>query len=256
MKKKFLSTIFVLIIFTSICACSIGVNVVKETSKEQNIDENEKIDQQHLEIKIEKEDISDIENGKTFQEIKYPVITCNNNLLQKLFDDTNKFFKESSEEFKYLNKNEIRNLIAETSDENSMYYHDIDASVNYQSQNYLSIVTNTQVFTMGAHGTTTINGYNYDILNKKLLKLDDFIKDKEELRKYLKDWISQQDDDMFFEWANETVDDYLDKDEFELQYYINEGVLTVVFQQYDIAPYAVGIIEVPIDKKLLKVDIN
>ena len=42
----------------------------------------------------------------------------------------------------------------------------------------------------------------------------------------------------------------------DLQFTIKEKEFKVIFQQYDIAPYAAGIIEVGIDKSLLKVDLN
>ena len=256
--KKVLVSLSLVLMVSLMVSCSSGISVVKETSNSETktVETSAAAKNEKLTVKIEKVDISDIENGKTYQEIKYPVITCNDTTLQKSLDELNKKLKENAEEFKYLNRNEIRNLIVERNDENSMYSNDTDAEVSYQGKNYLSIVTNGYVFTMGAHGGSVISGYNYDIKTGKLLKLEDFIKDKEELRKFLKDWISKQDKDMFFEWANETVDQYLDNAEYELQCSIKDGKLSVVFQQYDIAPYAVGIIEVPIDKKLLKVDIN
>ena len=258
MFKKFLSSILVLVCGISLVACVEEVSVVKETqTTEVKIEETTVVAKsEKLTFNIEKVDISDIEDEKTYQEIKYPVITCNDPTLQKSLDAANKELKEVAEEFKYLNRNEVRNQIVEMNDENIVYASDTDASVSYQGNNYLSIVTNRYVFTMGAHGSTQINGYNYDIKTGKRLKLFDFIKDKEELRKYLKDWTKKQEEGMIAEWAEGTIDEYLDTDELELQCAIKDGELSVIFQQYDIAAYAVGIIEVPIDKSLLKVDIN
>ena len=259
MLKRFLSSILTLVCGISLVACVEGVSVVKETSlAEASTEETTAVAKnEKLTINIDKIDISDIEDGKTYQEIKYPVITCNDLTIQKSLDILNKQLKENAEEFKYLNKNDVRNMIVEMNDDNIMYSNDTDASISYQGNNYLSIVTNTYVFTMGAHGSTVIGGYNYDIKTGKLLKLIDFIKDKEELRTFLKDWNKKQEEGMLSEWAESTIDDYLDKeDEFELQCAIKDGELSVIFQQYDIAAYAVGIIEVPIDKNLLKVDIN
>lgn len=255
MKNKVLSAALVLSLAFAMSACSSGISVEKETKESQTVKEEEK-KAEKLAVKIEKVDISDEEGGKVYQDIKYPVITCNDPVLQKSFDEFNKDFKEKAEEFKHLNRNEVRNQIVETNNEDGGYSNDTEASISYQGNNYLSIMTNTYIFTMGAHGTTVIGGYNYDIKTGKRLKLEDFIKDKEELRKYLKDWTKKQEEGMLFEWADETIDEYLDKDEYELQCAISEGELSVFFQQYDIAAYAVGIIEIPIDKSLLKVDIN
>ncbi len=258
MCKKVLSSFLVLVCITSLIACSSGVGEVKETpTAEVKVEETTvAAKKEKLEIKIEKVDCSDIEDGKTYQEISYPVISCNDLTLQKSLDTLNKQLKENAEEFKYLNKNEVRNMITEMNDDNIMFANETEASVSYQGNNYLSIVTNSYIFTMGAHGSTVIGGYNYDINTGKLLKLEDFIKDKEELRIFLKDWTKKQEEGMLSEWAESAIDEYLDNSEFELQCSIKDGELSVIFQQYDIAAYAVGIIDVPIDKSLLKIDIN
>lgn len=254
--RNLLTSSLVFVTALLLISCSGEKKVGLDTNKGEQ-ESNVKIEKsEKLKITMDKVDISDIEDGKTYQEIKYAVITCNDDTLQKSIDDLNKKLKEVAEEFKYLNKNEVRNMIAELKDENIMYSHDSEASVSYQNEKYLSLLVNTYVFTMGAHGSTTLNGYNYDIKTGKQLKLDDFIKDREELRKYLKDWTAKQEEGTLAEWADATIDEYIDSKEMELQCSIKDGQLNVIFQQYDIAAYAVGIIEVPVDKNLLKVNID
>ena len=108
---------------------------------------------------------------------------------------------------------------------------------------------------MGAHGMYYQNGYTYDVKTGKKLGILDFVNDKEELRAYLKKWIQDKSDEYgFFDEAPNAIDAYIDG-EYELQFYINKD-LTVMFQPYDIAPYAAGLIEVKLDKSLLKVDLG
>ena len=71
----------------------------------------------------------------------------------------------------------------------------------------------------------------------------------------MKDWVKNQKEDIFYHEAEENIDKYFDG-EYELQFALYENEFHVIFQQYDIAPYAAGIIEVNVDKKLLKVDLN
>ena len=83
----------------------------------------------------------------------------------------------------------------------------------------------------------------------------DFIKDKEELRAFLKNWLSEHANDIgAFDNASETIDSYIDG-KYPLQFFITNG-LTVMFQPYDIAPYAAGLIEIPVDDDLLKENLN
>ena len=64
-----------------------------------------------------------------------------------------------------------------------------------------------------------------------------------------------KEEDYFYPEAGEAIDKYFNG-EYEIQFALYGNELHVIFQQYDIAPYAAGIIEVNVDKKLLKVDLN
>lgn len=205
---------------------------------------------------IETIDISDIENGKTYQEIKYPVIEYKgDDNLSKSIGELNKKLKELAEKFKVDNKESIRDYIKELKNEDAMYSYDSSITCTCHNDKYLSFLNSTYIFTMGAHGSTIENGYTYDVKTGKLLTLKDFVKDIEELKKFLKDWVKNQNDDMFYKEADSNIDMYF-TGEYELQFTLMNGELKVIFQQYDIAPYAVGIIEIPIDKSLLKVELN
>lgn len=213
----------------------------------QDVDPNDEV------LFVDTVDVSDVENGKIYQEIKYQVITYNGNqALQDSLDILNTELKEGAEKFKEENKEEIRNFIKEMNMEEAMYTYTDDINYTRHDDTYLSLTVFNYVDLMGAHGSYIRKGYTYDVKTGRKLDLMDFVRDKEELKSFLKTWINEHSQDgEFFPYAEDVVDDYMNGD-FNLQYNIDADSLYVTFQTYDIAPYAVGLIEVKIDDSLLK----
>ena len=244
--KRLLLIVIAIVMTFAATACSRNVS-------KGNLDQNS---EEELVLTIETVDISDIENGKTYQDIKYPVVEYKNNTaMQKSMNELNIKAKKSAEEFKKENKRNVRDFIKEFNNEDAMYTYDSSMTCTFHNDNYLSMLNNIYMFTMGAHGSEIDNGYTYYISTGKKLTLKDFIRDEEELKKFLKDWVKKQEEGMLFPDAESNIDMYFNG-ESELQFYLIDNELRVIFQQYDIAPYAVGIIEVTIDKSLLKVELN
>lgn len=247
--------ILLMFVSTSILltACSI---LPRQTDKEQdlyNSDIEQSLDPDDIILNIDTVDISDVEDGKMYQEIKYQVVTYKNNeALQKSLDVLNAEMKAEAYKFKEENRDGIKEFIKETGMEDAMYSFTEDINFTRHDDKYLSLTEFVYENLMGAHGNYIRRGHTYDVKTGKKLELMDFVRDKEELRTFLKDWIKENDKDgEFFPEAQDVVDDYLNG-EFDLQFNINQDSLYVVFQTYDIAPYAVGLIEVKIDDKLLK----
>lgn len=251
LSRKLLIIVSVIAISFAVAACGNNDKVIKgvpETSEVAN-DED-------LVLTMEAKDISDVEKGKTYQNITYSVVEYKNNpAMQKALDELNKESKKEAEKFREDNKQYVREYIKDTNNQDAQYAYNSDITFSHHGDNYLSLVENIYIYTMGAHPMTIVKGHTYDINTGKKLTLDDFVKDKEELKKYIKDWIAKQEDGMFFPEANDAVDAYF-TGEYELQFAIYDKELHVIFQQYDIAPYAAGIIEINVDKSLLKVELN
>lgn len=133
------------------------------------------------------------------------------------------------------------------------FSHTDDIAVARNDKKYLSLTEFVYENTMGAHGNYVQNGHTYDVKTGNKLGLYDFIRDKEEFRKFLKDWADKHKDDMgLFDEANDTIDAYVDG-KYELQFYISSTNMIIMFQPYDVAPYAAGLIEIDIYDELLKV---
>lgn len=255
--KKLLIIVSVMAVTFASVACSGNVSR-KATGNNGNVGVVETLQngEDEVVLTIETVDISDIEKGKTYQEIKYPVLEYKNNpAMQKSIEELNKSTKDLAEKFKSDNKTYVRDYIKEFNNKDAMYSYDSSMTCTYNSDNYLSLVENNYIFTMGAHPISVVKGHTYDVKTGKKLSLGDFVKDKEELKQYLKDWIAKQEDGMFFPEANDSVDAYF-KGEYELQFALYENEFHIIFQEYDIAPYAAGVIEVNVDKSLLKVELN
>lgn len=227
---------------------SASINV--ETSN----DESKVVELEAPVLKVDSVDISDVEGGKTYQTIRYAVVTCKNNqALQESLDTLNANMKKDAEDFKVNNKEGIRDFIKEIPDmQDAEYSHTSDIAITRNDNKYLSLTEFVYVNTMGAHGNYVQNGHVYDVETGNKLGLYDFVKDKEELRNYLKEWVDNNKDSMgLFDEAKDTIDAYING-EYELQFYI-DNKLTIMFQTYDVAPYAAGLIEIGLDDKLLKV---
>ena len=244
-------SIFMLIIlaFLSLFSC--------KSPNEISINKPKMYGNNYNEITVDSVDISDVEAGKKYQNIKFPVISVKGNkTLQDSLDILNDSIQQDAEDFKSMNAEHIRDFIVENpSMKEAEYSYIAELSIARNDEKYLSITKYVYENTMGAHGNYTLTGYTYDVESGKELTLNDFINNKEELRTYLIDWTTDHKNDYgFFDEVSVTINDFIDG-EYELQYYINDN-LVIVFQPYDIAPYAAGLIEIAVDKKLLKVDIS
>ena len=134
------------------------------------------------------------------------------------------------------------------------YYEDIN--ITRQDSKYLSFKKRTDTYTMGAHGNYFIEGYILAVEDGASKKIYDIINNREDFKKYIYDWCERNKDKYgFFDEYKETVDMYM-SGELELQCYFNNDDLYVIFQIYDIAPYAAGPFEVKIDKSLYADDIQ
>ena len=255
--KKFLLFCLLTCWITTLFACK--PESKSENSAAVNV-ENGNAESKDVEIEvpvlsIDSVNIPDVEDGKTYQTIRYTVVTCKNNQpLQESLDILNANMKKEAEDFKSDNKEGIRDFIKEVSDmPDAEFAHTSDIAIARNDKRFLSLTEFVYENMMGAHGNYVQNGHTYDVKTGQKLGLYDFVKDKEELRKFLKDWADKHADDMgLFDEVNDTIDAYVDG-KYELQFYIGNNNLIVMFQPYDVAPYAAGLIEVDVDDELLKV---
>jgi hypothetical protein len=122
----------------------------------------------------------------------------------------------------------------------------------YQSQTELSIKLHNYEFTGGTHGNTTLKSFNIDLKNLKgykfIEKFPNLSVDK--VAEYCTNYCISKKIPIFDNKIKPAAE------LFNIWNFTNEGLL-ITFQQYSIAPYSSGIIEIHIPKKELeKLTIN
>lgn len=198
-------------------------------------------------------DISDVEDGRVYQAIKYAKLSVENDKIQRLLDVVNADLKEGAENFKLDNIEYVREAAKDFDMPDYRYEYDsTDVVATEMNDKYLSLRIFTYENMMGAHPTYYIEGHIFDVKEGKELKINDLVKDKETLRNFLYDWCdkNRESAELFDEYKS-TIDDYL-AGEYELQCYMEKDEIYVVFQIYDIAPYAAGAMHIKLPVEILR----
>ncbi len=242
-----------LILFIASCS---KMDMSDSKAQTEAIDvENERLKSLHdAGIEEEKIDISYSDDGFMPLNIKYPRLTSDDATIQKALDIVNEDLKTSAERFKKENVElEVTEEEKAGRDEYGFSLDNTDVTLTNFSDKYFSLIDFSYVDYMGAHPTYFIGGYIFDRKSGKELKIFDLIKDKEELRDYLKKWVKENDEDgaFFDDFAEDSINNYVDGN-IDLECYVENDEIYVIFQIYDIAPYAVGAIHVNIPKELLR----
>ncbi|MBD3920652.1 DUF4163 domain-containing protein [Paenibacillus sp. PR3] len=152
--------------------------------------------------------------------------------LKKLAEEDKQFAAENDYEFRPYE------MIVE---------YEVKADGGQDANGVFSMTTSTYTYTGGAHGGTFEAGYN--VLNgteavaitlEQALGAGGLGKADKAVR-----YAIQQDPDRFFP---DVLDTFTGVKE-DQQFYIERGIVQLVFQQYDLAPYAGGIIIIPVTEE-------
>lgn len=257
------SFIIGLICILSLFGCSkneiINLNDTNETLEETNSidstieDKNGIVRDNETEkyFSIEYHSLTDEEevNGEKvlFQEVKYPEIKyeVDDQLLSNYLLELNDSFKKSAEDFINNNKQDSREVFEFRGYDDGHYEHDEILNIERFNGGVLSILSNCYEYMMGAHGSTIITGYNYNVLEGKRIVFDELISDKVKLKELIVNYIESEFKEEVNDDYKETIDSFLNG-EYEMRFLVTNNGIDIIFNQYDIAAYAVGIITVPI----------
>ncbi|EGV42275.1 DUF3298/DUF4163 domain-containing protein [Bizionia argentinensis JUB59] len=113
----------------------------------------------------------------------------------------------------------------------------IDGEIMYQSEAVISVALTSYLNTGGAHGNLIISFLNFDALTGQLLKNEDLVNDIKTFKTIARDYFNDQ-------IAGKEAD-YFEPDNFILPQNIgfnNIGVV-LLYNNYEIAPYATGLTE-------------
>lgn len=218
-----------------------------------NLSNDEKISIEYN-VLTDDEEIPGSDKKVLYQDVRYPEIKLSEEFkngeigskLSKSIDLLNKKFNNEAIDFLNENQEDVRQVFKERGDDGGNYQYLNELYIERFDDKILSITSNCYEDRMGAHGSTVITGYNFDLETGKEIKFDKLIKDKQKLKELLVDYLNENHKDELMEYYEETIDAYING-ESEISYTVTVEGINIVFQQYDIAPYAVGIITVPIN---------
>ncbi len=128
------------------------------------------------------------------------------------------------------------------------YENNITVSVIRCDSSIFSFVIDDFVYLGGAHGGTTVEGYTFDAKTGAQLEAADYCNEDtfaEDAKNFILDTISNSSEEaksgLFDTSYSDTITEMFESEVLPTHYMDNRGV-TFVFQQYDIAPYAAGLI--------------
>ncbi|MFN3872945.1 MAG: DUF3298 and DUF4163 domain-containing protein [Ignavibacterium sp.] len=195
------------------------------------------------------------EDTSAYVKINYPQINGLSNL--QIQNKINSYLKN---EFMQA-KNWYDDFVADTDYTSEfppdwVFSFESDFRVTFNSSDFLSIVLDYYEFTGGAHGNYYSVGYNIRTSDGEVLSLPDILKTNS--LEALSEFVSEEILNMFD--ANSLNEAGLFEDELNISddqdFYIIPNALVIQFDPYEIAPYAMGSIDVEIPftkiKNLLK----
>ncbi|SDC45157.1 Protein of unknown function [Terribacillus halophilus] len=120
-----------------------------------------------------------------------------------------------------------------------------DFEVKYNSDHLLSILMSSYIFTGGAHGSTAVESFNYDLKDKKRIYLTDILQTPSQLKKvqhYVFTYAKARPEIFYPDLKKEDI--HLNEN---TAFFFTDDGIALVFQQYDIAPYVSGnqVIKIP-----------
>ncbi len=127
------------------------------------------------------------------------------------------------------------------------FYYNTITTVEYNDNNLLVIGENSYQYTGGAHGFENIRYYNIDLQQKRLIRLNEIVRDTVALKKLTYERLVAQDVDLFVDENSMPLPDF---------FYIIGAKLVVGYNVYTIAPYVTGSLTVEYSFKEIKPLIN
>lgn len=153
-----------------------------------------------------------------------------------------KHIKKSAANYKQL-MNEMKEMqnkdICKDSPSACQYEYTTNYDVKYNKKNKLSLLLYDYQFTGGAHGSTMVTSYNFNLKTGQLYILDDFFHTKNVYKKvtaYAKKYMLKNPD-IFYPASKEFSSFQLTN---QTQFYFADGGIYLIFQQYEVGPYVSG----------------
>ncbi len=165
-----------------------------------------------------------------------------NDSVKKVFDDDYKEFCARLEE-ESAESEEYNNNLVDDGTYNQLYYTDYKQPVLRRSDDKVVSINLVQyAYSGGAHGGEIDYTYNFDTQTGKLLDFTDLGDISAEVKAYIFSYIDANENikESLFEEYKDTIETDFSDNTCSLPFYLDGRGLTVIFPQYEIAPYATG----------------
>lgn len=171
-------------------------------------------------------------SGKKF--LKYPQVSSINKSAKKRINDTfKKHMKKSYQN--YLNVKKDEKETRKNYPKVDPFYYKTSYKVKYSTKQTLSIIIYDDIYLGGAHGNSEVTTYNFKISTGKQVKIKDLLNTKS---KYLK--VQKYAYNYFHKTVPYNMYVKKLKDVKLNQFYYTKNGIYLIYQQYEIAPYAAG----------------
>ena len=136
--------------------------------------------------------------------------------------------------------------------ETLQYYYTIEGSpIETDNDSILSYQTNIDCYLGGAHGSYVVWYYNFDKKTGKLLSISDVVPEDKEMLVLL-----EMEDQLCKDWEAKDLDELKEKTGITMlgdlyltnNFLLKKDSIAFLFNQYDIAPYAAGLIGVTVKR--------
>ncbi|WP_171038100.1 DUF3298 and DUF4163 domain-containing protein [Aquibacillus sediminis] len=177
---------------------------------------------------------------KDIQELKYPQVSgMEDDSIQKNINKTlEDYIKDSYESY--------QETIEKAEEQGFPFDYQSEFEVKYQKDEKLSILTSDYMFSGGAHGSTEVKSFNFDLTEAKQVFLTDILTTDDQIeqaKEYLWNYMKDRPNIFFPDVKKEDIT--LGKD---TSFYFTDRGIAIVFQAYEVAPGVAGNQEIEIPK--------
>ena len=176
--------------------------------------------------------------------LEIPIIHGSNS---EISDQINKKIKEDILLFYDSSAKEAEEFLDDFEIDESNFVADASYEIKKNSPTVVSLIIKYYKYSGGAHGYYEYVPYNIDMRNGKIFNLKDMFKDNVDYKIIINDEINNQIKALSNKEENldQIYDFYSIKD--NQKFYIEDGNIVIIFDLYEIAPYAAGIPEFSIN---------
>lgn len=169
--------------------------------------------------------------------INIPIIITSNKDIEKYINDK---IRNDIMDFYNQAQQEAKEYLGKIPSKDEKFVANVNYEVKKNSDNVLSIIVRYYKYSGGAHGYYEDVSYNLDMINGKLLQLNDLFKQNSEYKNVIDSEIRKQIENII-----KNDKEYKDVYQFEgikpdNKFYIQDDNIVIYFDLYEIAPYAAG----------------